>query len=127
MHHIDFDLNVIEPGKTEGRMDMQPFHQQQSGFLHGGVIATVADTVAGFAAFSLVKEDQHVVTAELKISYFHPGVGEQLRAVGTVIKQGKKMNFCEAEVYCSKKGGEETLIAKASATMATIFPEDIKK
>lgn len=122
---IGFELNVIEPGRMEGIMDFKKMHQQQVGFAHGGLVATLADTTAGFAAFSLVPPGHHVVTGELKISYLNPGVGEQLKSVGWVLKQGKKINFCEAEVWSIDKGVEK-IVAKASASMITIFPGDFK-
>lgn len=125
MKHIGFDLNVIEEGHTEGWLKIDQIHHQQKGLVHGGVTATVADIVAGFAAYTLVPEDHHVVTAEIKVSYFKAGIGEKLYAIGRVIKPGKKLNFCEAEVY-TETNGNRSLIAKATTTMATVFPEDTK-
>ncbi len=125
MKLMNFELTVIEAGRTEGWLTISSDHKQQKGLLHGGVTATVADIVAGFAAYTLVPEDYHVVTAELKVSYLNPGLGDQLHAIGTVLKQGKKMNFCEAEVY-TVTGEKRTLIAKATTTMAVISPEDLQ-
>ena len=124
MHHIGFNMTHIEPGRTEGLLDVREIHQQQNGFAHGGLVATLADVVAGFAAFTLVPENFKVVTAEIKISYFHPGLGDQLQAIGYVIKSGHKINFCESEVW-SIKGNDRKLIAKASTSMATIFPKPL--
>ncbi|QSE99081.1 PaaI family thioesterase [Fulvivirga lutea] len=126
MKHIGFQLSVIEPGIMEGTLKLEEHHKQQRGFAHGGLVATLADITAGFAAYSLVPPEHHVVTGELKISYLNPGVGEELYAKGWVLKQGKKINFCEAEVW-SISGDERVLIAKASASMITIFPGDFKK
>lgn len=126
MKLVGFELTVIEEGRTEGWLNLEQQHQQQTGLVHGGVTATLADIVAGFAAYTTVPEDQHVVTGEIKISYFSPGKGDRLQAIGWVVKQGRKMNFCEAEVW-SWKGDEKRLIAKATTTMATLFPEDIAR
>jgi uncharacterized protein (TIGR00369 family) len=126
MHLIGFDLDVIEAGKTEGRLMLEDKHKQQKGLVHGGLIATVADIVAGFAAYTVVPEDHHVVTAEIKVSYFHPGLGQELYAKGWVLKPGRKLNFCEAEVW-TINNGKHTLIAKANTTMAVIRPEDLPK
>lgn len=123
MKLVGFELNVIEPGTTEGWLDLKQEHQQQTGLVHGGVTATLADIVAGFAAYTLVPEDQHVVTGEIKISYFAKGKGQKLHAIGRVLKQGRRLNFCEAEVWCID-GDKRTLIAKATTTMATIIPDD---
>ena len=128
MHLIGFNLNVIEEGRTEGWLSIEQQHKQQKGFVHGGLVATLADITAGFAAYTLVPEDQHVVTAEIKVSYFRPAVGEKLHVIGYVLKQGRKINFCEAEVWdisYDKEGKEiRHLAAKATTSMATVFPED---
>ncbi|MFQ3214135.1 MAG: hypothetical protein ACJAT1_001406 [Marivirga sp.] len=124
MKHIGFKLNVIEEGRTEGTLELKKIHQQQKGLVHGGVTATIADIVAGFAAYTTVPSDCHVVTAEIKISYFKAGVGDKLHAIGYVIKKGRKLSFCEAEVWAIN-GEERNLIAKASTTMAVIWPSDL--
>lgn len=126
MKLIGFNLDIIEAGKVEGSLILEQKHQQQRGFAHGGLIATLADITAGFAASTLVPEGHNVVTGELKISYLNPGVGQELRAKGWVLKQGRKINFCESEVW-SIDGDKELMIAKASASMITIFPGDFKK
>ncbi|MEM6522782.1 MAG: PaaI family thioesterase [Bacteroidota bacterium] len=126
MKHIGFELDVIKPGRTEGWLRFEQIHQQQKGFAHGGLVATLADITAGFAAVTLVSADCNVVTGEIKVSYLNPGVGDRLIAKGWVLKQGRKMNFCEAEVFTEYQG-KQKIIAKASATMITIFPEDLPR
>ena len=126
MQLLGFEITEIEAGRVSGELILQDVHKQHKGFVHGGVIATAADIVAGFAAVSLVEKDHHVVTVEIKVSYLNPGVGQKLYATGWVLKQGRKLNFCEAEVYC-QNGDEKFIVAKASATMATLRPEDIRK
>lgn len=124
MNLIGFEIHRIEEGRVEGVLELKVIHKQQKNFAHGGVIATLADIVCGFAAYTIVSPEIHVVTAELKISYLNPGIGERLHAVGWVLKSGVKLNFCEAEIYALSKD-KKVLIAKASATMANIFPENI--
>ena len=123
MKHIGFELDTIDPGLTEGRLKVLDMHKQQKGLIHGGVIATVADIVAGFAAYTLVPEDYNVVTGELKVSYLRPGTCDEIFAKGWVLKSGAKLNFCEAEVWqiCDN---EKMLIAKVSTTMITIPPSE---
>jgi uncharacterized protein (TIGR00369 family) len=113
MHLIGADITRIEPGRIEATLALGEQHQQQRGFAHGGLVATMADLAAGFAAITLVPDGVGVVTAELKVSYLNPGVGTQLKAIGWVLKAGRRLHFCEAEVWC-----DEVLIAKATATMA---------
>ena len=117
MHLVGADLTVITPGRVEAELTMGQQHLQQRGFAHGGLTATMADLVAGFAAVTLVPDDHGVVTSDLKISYLHPGIGTTLKAIGWVLKAGRRLHFCEAEVWC-----DDVLIAKASATMVVIEP-----
>jgi len=122
MKHIGCRLTVIEPGYVEAVIDLDIIHQQQIGLVHGGVTATIADVAAGFAGFTLVAPDEHTVTAEIKVSYFTKGLGHRLRAVGRVVKPGRSIHFCEADVFCEDQHGVETLIARATTTMAVIRP-----
>ena len=126
MNYVGFNLNVIEPGKTEGWLDVDQIHKQQKGLLHGGVIATLVDIVAGFAAFTLVPETHHVVTGELKVSFLRPGTTTRIFARGWVLKPGKKLNFCEAEIWDGNPDSDSAkLIAKATTTMITVYPGEI--
>lgn len=117
MHHVGAELTVITPGRIEAELLLGQQHQQQRGFAHGGLVATMADLAAGFAAVTLVPDDHGVVTADLRVSYLYPAVGTRLTAIGWVLKAGRRLHFCEAEVWC-----DGLLVAKASATMAVIEP-----
>lgn len=123
MKRIGCSLTVIEPGYVEAVIELQHYHQQQLGLVHGGVTATIADVAAGFAGFTLVDEHEHTVTAEIKVSYFAKATGRRLRAVGRVVKAGRTMHFCEADVFCTQFDGNEVLVAKATTTMAVIRPK----
>lgn len=124
MHLIGADLTLIEPGRVEATLEMGQQHQQQRGFAHGGLVATLCDLAAGFAGTTLIPDDHGLVTAELKVSYLHPGLGDKLVASGWVLKAGRRLHFCEAEVraFGGKNPAEGLLIAKASATMAVVEP-----
>ena len=117
MHLVGADLTVIAPGRVEAELTLGEQHLQQRGFAHGGLIATMADLVAGFAGVTLIPDNYGLVTSDLKISYLHPGVGQHLKGIGWVLKAGRRLQFCEAEVWC-----DDLLIAKASATMVVIEP-----
>lgn len=119
MNFIGFKSSLVQPGLVEGNLTILPEHKQQIGFLHGGVIATLADLVGGFAAYTLVKPGQAVVTAEMKVAYLNPGIGQTAFAKGYVIKAGHKLHFTESEIWVINEG-KELLIAKGYATFAVI-------
>lgn len=119
MHHIGFQMTKIEAGEVWGSLEIKEEHLQQNGFLHGGVTATVADLVMGFAAFSLAEKHQGTVTSDLKIAYLRPGIGNKIIAKGYVIKAGNLLYFCEADIICIHEN-EEILIARGYSTMCAI-------
>jgi uncharacterized protein (TIGR00369 family) len=120
MHHVGMQLTKIEPGYVEATIDFSAFLEQQNGFLHGGVTATLCDVTAGFAAFSLVDADEGVVTGDLRVSYLNPGKSPQYLSKGWVIKTGRLLHFCESEVWGIQPNGEAILLAKSSSTMVTV-------
>lgn len=119
MQYIGFKATQIEAGKISGELILEEHHLQQSKFLHGGVTATLADLVAGFASFTLVNFNQTVVTSDLKIAYLNPGIGQKVLAKGWVIKAGNTLHFAEAEIICVNEGSE-TLVAKGYLTFAVV-------
>lgn len=123
MHFIGFEVTKVAPGLVEGQLLMQNHHRQQNGFAHGGIMTTLCDTVAGFAAFTLIPVKQHVVTAEIKVAYYRPGTANILFARGWVEKPGSKLFFCESEVF-GWVNNEKKVFAKAMASMMLIPDTD---
>jgi uncharacterized protein (TIGR00369 family) len=119
IRYLGFEITTIEPGYLEGALEFKELHEQQNGWLHGGITATILDMIQGFASYSMVEEGQKVVTVEAKISYFNPGEAKTFYSRGGVVNPGKRFHFCEAELYYLK-GTEEVTVAKGSATMAIV-------
>ncbi|MGZ4872940.1 MAG: PaaI family thioesterase, partial [Candidatus Angelobacter sp.] len=89
--------------------------RQQHGFIHGGVIATMADHTAGGAARS-VSGEKDVLTVEFKINYLRPAMGDRLHCTATVLRAGKTVIVAEALVFASS-AGKESLVAKLTETL----------
>ncbi len=118
--YIGINIHHIAEGEIEATLNLADHHLQQMGFVHGGVTATFADVVSGFAAYTLVKRGQGVVTADLRVSYLNPGLGTKVYARGYVIKAGSRMHFCEAELWVLDAQNNRIDIAKSSSTMVVI-------
>lgn len=119
MKRLDISLSKVDPGLVEIDIPFQKMYEQQDGYLHGGLTGALADITSGFAAYTLVAEGERVVTADIRTSYFRPGLGERIFASGKVVKPGKNFHFCESEVYMIREG-KKVLIAKSSSTMAIV-------
>ena len=110
----------IEPGRLRTQLDVQPWHLQQNGFVHAGVLTTLADHSAGAAAGTLVDASQGVLSIELKINFLRAAKGSRLSCVSTVLKPGKTLSVAESEVYVPRESGGELLVAKATVTLAVV-------
>ena len=124
--HLGLIPVLMEPGYFVTRVPIKKHHLQQDGFVHAGVIATMADHTAGYASYTLVAENLRILTIEYKITYLKPANGEFLECRAKVIKPGKRILIAESEVY-EIKGKKENLIAKALLTMAAVPQEKIGK
>jgi uncharacterized protein (TIGR00369 family) len=119
MGHLGARLERVEPGFCEIRLFHKPELTQQHGFFHAGVISTVADTAAGYAAYSLMPAGVTVMSVEFKLNLLLPGDGPQLIGRGQVVKAGRTLTACRADVY--KISDEtETLCATALLTMMAV-------
>ncbi|HXI37448.1 MAG TPA: PaaI family thioesterase [Burkholderiales bacterium] len=98
MATIGASLARIEPGACEIELPFREDLTQQKGFVHGGIVGMIADSAAGYAAYSLMPADCSLVTVEYKMNILTPGRGT-LVAKGQVVKPGRTLTVARAEVY----------------------------
>jgi uncharacterized protein (TIGR00369 family) len=115
---LDIRLEKAGDGTCETSLVVQERLRQQHGFVHGGVVATLADHTAGGAARS-VSGNRDVLTVEFKINFLRPATGDRLRCVGTVLRAGKSAIVAEALVFCNNSD-EEQLVAKLTETLFVV-------
>jgi uncharacterized protein (TIGR00369 family) len=108
------ELASFTPGQAELRIPIRDELRQQFGFVHGGVVSYAADNALTYAGGSVL--GGNVVTAEYKINYVRPALGETLVARATVVHSGKTQAVCRCDVYVVRDGGE-TLCATAQGTI----------
>jgi len=123
--HCGFDVGQVDYGIFESRLDLQPSHGQQDGFVHAGVIATMADHTAGYAAYTTVSEAFRILTIEFKINYFKPAVGDALICRSSVVHNGRNIKVSESEVF-SVSEGQEKRVAKAMVTLIAVANEQLE-
>ena len=95
---IGASLSAIEAGASEVSLPYRADLTQQKGYVHGGIIGMIADSAAGYAAYSLMPPSASLVTVEYKMNILAPARGS-LVAKGTVIKSGRTLTVARAEVY----------------------------
>ena len=116
---LGIELTSWGKGWCETRVTVLPTHRQQHGFVHAGVLMTLADHTCGGAAATTMPEDRDVITVETKISFLRPASGSDLTCRAEVLRAGKNLVFVEAEVTVASDNGN-VMVAKASSTLAVI-------
>ena len=119
MATIGASMQSVRRGEVEIVLPFANHILQQHGFIHAGVVATIADSACGYAALSVMPAVAAVLTTEFKINLLSPAKGERLRAVGRVVRAGKKLVITMGEVFADE-GGVSKQVALITATMMVV-------
>ena len=114
---IGAELARLEPGEADITVAFRPDLAQQHGYFHGGIVGMVADSAAGYAAFSLMPADSSVLSVEYKINFLAPAEGERLIARGRVLKSGRTLCICQVDVAVIRDGAETPCAAMLQTVM----------
>jgi uncharacterized protein (TIGR00369 family) len=104
-----------EVGRVTFTCEPNESHYNPIGTVHGGLVCTLLDSVAGCAAQTTLEKGQAYTSLEIKVNYLRPVRADTgiLTAVGTVTKPGRRAAFVDATVSDS----EGRLVATASSTL----------
>lgn len=119
MTTIGAEVLSVRSGEVEIVLPFSDKVLQQHGFVHAGAVATIADSACGYAGLSVMPRDAAVLTTEFKINLLSPAKGDQLRAVGRVIRNGKTLVITLGEVFAETDGVSKQ-VAMITATMMVV-------
>lgn len=114
---IGGELTLVEPGVVEISLTYRPDLTQQNGFVHAGIVTTIADSACGYAAYSLMPPESDVLAVEFKVNLLRPAKGERFVARAEVIKPGKTLTVVRADVVAIAEGEDRKLVATMLGTM----------
>ncbi len=114
---IGGELTLIEPGVVEISLSYRPDLTQQHGYVHAGIVTTIADSACGYAAYSLMPPDSDVLAVEFKVNLLRPAKGERFVARAEVIKAGRTLTVVRADVVAIAGGEDRELVATMTGTM----------
>ena len=120
-----FEVMRADFGIFETCLKVLDNHRQQDGFVHAGVIATMADHTAGYASFTTVTKTLRILTVEFKINYLKPAAGPMIICRAKVINNGKKIKVVEAEIF-SVSDEKEKLVSKGMFTQIALAAADLQ-
>jgi uncharacterized protein (TIGR00369 family) len=114
---IGAELSRIEPGIIEITLPYRADLTQQHGYLHAGIVTTIADSASGYAAYTLMPPNSEVLSVEFKVNLLRPAKGEKFLASAEVIKAGKTLTVVRADVFGVDHDGQRELVATMLSTM----------
>jgi len=113
---IGGELTRVEPGIVEITLPYRTDLTQQHGYVHAGVITTIADSACGYAAYTLMPPNSDVLAVEFKVNLMRPAKGETFVARAEVIKSGRTLSVVRADVH-ALTGEQRELVAIMQGTM----------
>jgi uncharacterized protein (TIGR00369 family) len=109
-------LSYSDEGNAVVDLPYNPDLDHALGGIHGGVYATMLDTAGWFTAAAAHDIDCWLATAEISIHFLAAVQRSPLRAVGRLIKQGKRQDISEMHLY----DGEGRLVGHATGTFIVL-------
>lgn len=111
--HLELEGVSVDRGRVTFALEVQPFHLNPLGTLHGGVMATLLDSAMGSAVHTTLDDDVLYTTGDLAVRFLRPvRLGERVEASGWIVHSGRRTATAEGEIVCP--GGR--LVARASTT-----------
>lgn len=116
----------IEKGVFESTLKIGDNHKTQDNFIHAGVIATMSDHTAGYAAYTLVSDTMRILTVEFKINFFKPAYGHSLKCKAEIINQGKQIIVAQSTVF-DVRDTHEKMVSQSTITLMAIHTGKLDK
>ena len=112
-------LSRVDAGFVDIELPIHAGITQQHGFVHAGAVAAIADSACGYAAATLMPADTGVLAVEFKINLMAPAAGDVLIARARVLRAGRTLSVCQADVVSVSSETEKT-VALLTATIMTV-------
>ncbi len=103
MRSIGATIAHIAPGACAIALPFRDELSQQNGFFHAGMTAAIADSAGGYAGMTLFAAGSEVLTVEFKLNLVAPANGTALLAEAKVIRSGRTLTICTAEVFALRE------------------------
>jgi uncharacterized protein (TIGR00369 family) len=121
MASIGATVRLVGDGEAHIELPFSPRLTQQHGYVHAGAITSIVDSACGYAALTKAPAECDVVTAEFKINFLRPALGDRFLAIGRVQNAGRLLTVCTGEVRAfSGAISAYKVVALMQATIANV-------
>lgn len=111
---MGIDVVSAGNGKAELAMQVRPDMHNGVGWLQGGMLVALADEAMALAVYTQLADGEGIATISESTSFIRGAREGSITAEGRVIRKGRRVAFCEAEVW-AEQGGEKALLSRTSA------------
>jgi len=80
-------------------MSARPELERFGGIMHGGALASLADTASAFAILSKLEPGEQTVTVDLTLHYLRPATEGILTAHARVLRAGRRLATVSVEIF----------------------------
>jgi len=112
--HLGIEVVEASNGYAKLRLAFKGYLTHPFGYLHGGAIASLADSAGVNAVMTILDDDEQPLTLEMKINYLLPVKDVVVFGESRVIHRGRKFAVADVDV----KSDDGQLVAKAIVTCA---------
>ena len=116
-------LTYIGPGEVRVGVRYAPHLTQQNGFLHAGVIASIADNACGYAAMSAAPSGHNPLAVEFKVNLLAPARGERFEARARVLRRGRTLSVVRADVFAITGTSEDMIATMLETAILRLMPD----
>lgn len=102
--YLGIELIEASEEQVSGYLEIKEHHCTIGEIVHGGVIMSLADTMAAICAFLNLPPHSRTSTIESKTNLIRPGkLGDTITAKSKLLSKGRTLILCYTEVYDSKE------------------------
>jgi len=118
---LGFEIRTLRTGEVTFAVTPTEQHYNPIGMVHGGVTATLLDTVMGCAVQTRLPQGTGYSTLDISVRYLRPLTAQTgvVLATGTVVHLGLRTATAEAKVVTAEGG---VLLATGTSTLMVIRP-----
>jgi len=118
---IGVEIVEIGPGKSRGRITLEPFHLAPNGFLHAATVIGLADTLCGYGCVASLPEGATgFTTVETKSNHLGTTRSGSISATARMAHGGRTTQVWDAEVIDDTTG---RTIALFRCTQMVLYPK----
>ncbi|HWT02421.1 MAG TPA: PaaI family thioesterase [Pyrinomonadaceae bacterium] len=96
---LGMELGELRRGAATLHIEAREELKRNRGILHGGVVASLADTAAAFAVLTVAEPGQGSTTIDLTVHYLRPLSAGRATARARVLRAGRRVMVISVDVF----------------------------